>query len=175
LIRWGAEFNITEAWIFESALDMLLAYFQLGDDPGSDAEGYRLWWYRSRGFHAGFEPKFSQNVWYPPKGGWHESWEDFRSRMNAEFRQQLSEYKRYVEVKFSTEKEEHLLRRDAEWTVRYQKGESAAEIVQTIDIGSLDDPEQAVFRAIDRFAKSIGLNLRKRGVRRKRTSVRPRP
>jgi len=165
LIQWGAQFNITEAWIFESALDMLLAYFQLGSDPGSDAEGYRLWWYRARGFHARFEPKFSQNLWYPPKGGWQESWEDFRSRMNAEFRQQLSEYKRYVEVKFSTEKEEHLMRRDAEWTVRYQKGELAIAISESANLTGYSDPEQAVSSAIKTFAKLIGIRLRKRGQR----------
>jgi hypothetical protein len=94
--------------------------------------------------------------------------------MLAEFRRQLAAYKTTVETRFGVGREKRL-RTEAGWTARYQKGESAADIVQTIDIGDLIDPEQATYRAIERFAKSIGLNLRKRGVRPKRTSVRPRP
>jgi hypothetical protein len=160
MARWGEQFNVTEAWIFESALDALLAYFQLG----TESEHW-VWWYQPRGFHARFEPKFPQNIWYPPRGGWAESWKDFKARMNLEFRRQLSDYKRYVEVKFGVGKEEHLLRRDAEWTARYQKGELAVAICESAELTGYDDSAQAVFVAIKTFAKLIGLKLRKRGQR----------
>jgi hypothetical protein len=160
LTRWGAQFNFTEAWIFESALDALQSYFQRGicDDE-------RIWWYSSRGFHSGFEPKFSQNVWYPPEGGWPESWDGFKTRMTAEFREQITAYRRFVEVKFGVGKEEHILRRDAQWTARYQKGELAVEISDTARLIGYLDSAQAVFVAIKTFAKLAGIRLRRRGER----------
>ena len=94
--------------------------------------------------------------------------------MNADFRKQLSDYKRFVEVKFGIGKEEHLLRRDAEWTARYQKGELAVVISESAGLTGYDDPDQTVSAAIRTFAKLIGLNLRKRGQRLpKKTSVPP--
>ena len=137
---------------------------------GSDVGGQRIWWYRSRGFHQRFEPTFPENVWYPPSNGWPESWNDFKARMNTEFRKQLSDYKRVVEVKFSIGKEEHLLRRDAQWTARYQKGELAVEISETAGLTGYEDSAQAVFVAIKTFARSAGIRLRRRGQRIPRNS-----
>jgi hypothetical protein len=66
--------------------------------------------------------------------------------------------------------------RDAEWAVRYQKGESAIEIAESSNLIGYADPEQAIFKAINTFATSISLKLRRRGERYKRTtSIPPKP
>lgn len=56
------------------------------------------------------------------------------------------------------------LARDAEWTARYQKGEQVFEIA--VGMKRYKDCEQTVYRAVERFATFIGLNLRR--VRKRR-------
>jgi hypothetical protein len=170
---WAEQFRITEDWIFEAALDTLAKHsYQIAKNGDSGRQWD--WAYTPRGFHPTFEPVFSDNFWYPPHlGGLREDWKQFRKRMSADFQRQLSEYRTAIEKRFEIGREERF-RMEAGWTARYQKGESVADIVQSIEIGNLADPEQTVYRAIERFAKNIALTLRKRGTRRKkRTTVQP--
>jgi hypothetical protein len=154
--EWADQYSIVETWVFEAALDTLLTYY-LGSEP---LEAW-LWRYNPRGYHPLFEPRFSQNVWYPSSRGWPESWEAFKKRMQSEFAKQLVAYRRMVETKFAIGKEEHL-DRDARWTVLYRKGQSVRVISNQANLKCYSDPEQAVFRAIERFARLIGLDLTRR-------------
>lgn len=164
---WAERFLITEEWIFDAALDTLLTYRKRKCEKW-------FWRYNPRGFHPRFEPVLPGNFWYPPLGASSESWEHFKKRMQGQFRRQLAGYRTTVETRFGVGREKKL-QIEAGWTARYQKGESVIETVQTINIGELADPEQTTYRAIERFSKSVGLKLRRRGQRPKRTSVHPTP
>jgi hypothetical protein len=165
---WAKQFRITEDWIFEAALDTLLWYHaQMETSRTRTPRG--LWRYAPRGFHSLFEPVLTNNFWFPV-GGLNESWPQFKKRMEREFKRQLSEYRNSIDARVGVRRKERI-RIHAGWAVRYQRGESVADIFQTVDIGDLDDPEQAIYRSIERFAKNIGLNLKRRGARLPRTSV----
>jgi hypothetical protein len=94
--------------------------------------------------------------------------------MESQFSAQIAEYRRMVETKFGIGKD--LMDRDAEWTARWQKGESVNDITDTAGLIGYDDPAQTVFKAISNFAKAISLKLRRRGERTRRSaSVLPKP
>jgi hypothetical protein len=160
LKHWANQFRITEDWIFEAALETLLIY-----SPGPPLWKARgdewLWRYRPKGFHPLFEAKLENTVWYPTQLGWSESWDAFKNRFESQLSAQLAEYRRMVERKFGIGRDR--IDRDAEWTVRYQRGIPALEIA--IGLTGYSDPEQAVYRAVERFAASIGLTLRKNSTR----------
>jgi len=159
LQEWGARFRITEAWIFQVALDTLQGYSAYPDTPigfarPKGSEGAWFWLYVPRNPFSTFEPKFSklgEDVWFPQQ-----DWKVFRTRLLADFTSQLEAYRRMAEKRF---KATDNLTRDAEWTARYQKGETAIDIASGLK--RYKDSEQAVYRAVDRFALAIGLNLRK--------------
>jgi hypothetical protein len=65
--------------------------------------------------------------------------------------------------------------RDARWTVKYQKGQTVIEIMEAEWPKGFADTEQAIYRAIDRFATSIGLHLRGKGRKRGKSIVQPPP
>jgi hypothetical protein len=77
--------------------------------------------------------------------------------MELQFKRELDHYRRRIELSQGVGKEDHLTR-DAEWTVRYQKGERVSAIAE--GLMAYDDSVQAVRRAIERFAKMIGLTLK---------------
>jgi hypothetical protein len=156
---WGARFRITEAWIFQTALDTLQGYSEYANapmvfarPPGSEAEWF--WLYAPRAPYPAFQPrlayKFGENVWYPQ-----EDWKHFRNRVLDPFMAQMMDYRRAVEARLGAGEN---LARDAEWTARYQKGEQATEI--GFSMTTYYDL-QTVYRAVERFALAIGLNLRK--------------
>ena len=169
LETWAASFRVTEIWIFEAALDTLSTYSLR--QPGA-IEREWLWRYNPRGFHPPFTPILENSVWYPPERGWHEPWDAFKRRIESQFSNQLAAYRRMVESKFGIGKE--MMARDAAWAVRYQKGESAIEIAESAGLIGYADPEQAVFKAINKFAASISLKLKRRSERIRKTSVPPR-
>jgi hypothetical protein len=176
LLKWANAFRITEAWMFDAALETLLMYCP-GVRPSADraveTDGpERFWQSVPGGFHPRFTPKLDNAVWYPPHWGVPEEWDSFKSRVESQFSSQLTQYRRMVELKFGIGREEHLYR-DAVWTAKYQRGQTAIEIAESEDLRGFSDPEQVVFRAVDRFAKSIALNLRRRGHRRKKAVVLP--
>jgi hypothetical protein len=84
---------------------------------------------------------------------------EFQERIGAQINGQLAHYRRDCKRRSSTSKPE--LTRDAQWTVRYQRGDRAKDIAGGLFRG-YQQPEQAVYRAIKRFAKGIGLTLRSR-------------
>lgn len=157
--HWAAQYRITEEWIFETALDTLMRYARWDPSQIKDEEETWLWRYNPRGYHPVFAPKFEPDYWYP--NGWPEEWEAFKNRVEKEFSSQLAEYRRLVERKFGIGKDK--MARDAEWTVLYHKGVPALEIARGLT--GYDDPEQTVYRAVKRFANSIGLALRKNSTR----------
>lgn len=167
--QWADRFRITETWILDSALDTLFIYCPENRIPGMIG-AWTFWRLLPNGPQAHFEPRLQKSHWYPSPNAWPgESWDSFKKRMESQFRTQLAEYRRVVEDRFGTGKE--MIPRDAEWTVRYQRGESAIEIAESADLIGYEDPEQAVFKAISKFARSIHLNLRRRGERPRKPSV----
>jgi hypothetical protein len=177
LRQWAPRFRVTEGWIFQTALDTLQAYSNTPTAPfyALQFEGSKpawFWWYAPREPYLRFQPRLHghsiDDIWYPAT-----DWNTFRSRMVSRFTTQLDEYRRMVEMRFATRRIDTLTR-DAEWTARYQKGESAIEITEAAALIGYQDDAQAVFKAIERFSRLIGLNLRRRGVRVPReTSVQP--
>jgi hypothetical protein len=165
--RWGERFRITEEWIFDAALETLDFYYSLLRSEKPQRNENWFWRYSATGLLPCFEPTFGKSYLYPRYGGWPEPWEEFRNLMESEFSACLARFKRDVEFTFGIGREE-TLERDAKWTARYQKGETAIEIAETEDLSNSTDPEQLVFRAIERFARIIGLNLRRRGERIRR-------
>jgi hypothetical protein len=167
LKRWAGKFRITEDWILSAALHTLFLYAPRPPNPTRDEDW--LWRYQAEGFHPTFSftpDKKGKSYWYPPEQGWNENWDAFKRRMEGQFSKQLASYRRDVERIFSVGRDKEKMAQDAAWTVRYQKGESAIEIVEADNL--LDqkiDPDQFVFRRISRHAKLIGLNLRRRGER----------
>jgi hypothetical protein len=163
--QWAARFRITEEWIFQTALDTLQGYSDDIDSPlrlarpsGSEKEWY--WLYAPRKAFPFFQPKFTRSIWYPQTT----DWEIFRERMTAGFNAHLESYRELMEEKFGKRGGEHLVR-DAVWTARYQKGDTAIEIHESEPLTGYKDPEQAIWKAISTFARLIGLRLRKRGDR----------
>ena len=172
LQKWAARFRITEEWIFDAALETLMVYSPKTRAPGAPPSSERLWRCTPRGVHPLFAPKFDNAVWYPARHGWPEEWEAFRSRIESQFRSQLAEYRRMAELKFGTGKEQNI-QRDARWTAKYQRGQTTIEIMQAEWPEGFTDTEQVIYRAVDRFAKSIGLNLRGRRRKSGKTTVQP--
>ena len=162
LQAWAAQFRITEDWILQAALDTLQVHSErpgrFGLAKPQEPEQAWFWFYAPIGQDPRFHPEFAFNdsIWSPPQ-----DWKIFRSRLLKQFASQLEDYRRATEAKF---KARDNLARDAEWTARYQKGEQAFEIA--FDVEGFEDREQTVYRAVERFAASIGLNLRK--IRRRR-------
>jgi len=164
LKEWAQEFFIKDEWLLDAALDTLFH----GDPRTTIASGtgpkQYHWNYYSRGFHGLFEPALERNVWYPPEHGWQEDWDAFRSRMSKQFNRQLSEYRKFVMGRLvGGGDEQHA--RDATWAVLYNKGVRAIDIAAQTDLIGYKDSEDAVFKAIQRFARGIDLTLRKRGER----------
>jgi hypothetical protein len=153
---WAAQFHITEAWILQTALDTLQGCSGYPNTPFSFAGKPKtfFWFYAPRASHPEFKPKLNESFWYPQL----ETWGAFRSRTLAQFRANLDEYRRTVEARAGLRKRD-TMERDAEWTVRFQKGEAPAEFANTLT--GYEDSLQTVYRAIERFADEIGLNLRR--------------
>ena len=170
---WGDAFLISDDWIFDAALETLATNCPQLRRPQMRDEAWR-WFFGSRESHPGFDPQLNKAYWFPPRGGWPESWKEFKHRMERQFRTQLLQYKHAVETRLGVDREKQILKL-AVLAVRWQKGESISQIVQTIHIGQQADPEQATYRAIQRFSKSIGLKLRKRNQRPARSTVQPLP
>jgi crotonobetainyl-CoA:carnitine CoA-transferase CaiB-like acyl-CoA transferase len=71
-----------------------------------------------------------------------------------------------MERRFGLNIEHEQFARDAKWTALYQKGMPAFQIAEQEKLPKHEDPKQTVFRAVSRFSKSIGLNLRSRAGRK---------
>jgi hypothetical protein len=155
--NWAGRFRIREDWIIQTALDTLQNYSDFTPTPLVRPEGNQdwFWLYMPAGQDPRFLPTFDANVWYPPKNGQMEVWHEFKCRMKSQFKKRLEEYRRMMESMYGARKDNSI--RDAEWTARYQKGDAAFEIATGL---TGYDPEQAVYRAVARFASIIGLKLR---------------
>jgi hypothetical protein len=165
LQNWASRFGITEDWIIQTAFDTLQIYTDstppLVRPTGAN---FQYWLYVPIADSPSFKPTFEQNFWYPSPA-WGETWSRFKKRMESTLSKELNAYRRTMEMQAGIRKQDTLLR-DAIWTVRYQKGEAAFEIAA--DLTNYDDAEQTVYRAVERFARMIGLNLRKTRKRRPR-------
>ena len=147
LRRWARGFEIRDQWIFDAAVDTILWHYDTGNVNGP------WFWFPLESRNPPFNPTIS-GTWYPS-----ESWGEFQERIGAQINGQLAHYRRDCKRRSSTSKPE--LTRDAQWTVRYQRGNRAKDIAAGLFRG-YQQPEQAVYRAIKRFAKDIGLTLRSR-------------
>ena len=109
-------------------------------------------------FETPFESKFTNAAWLPLDWGGNEIWPDFRRRITSEFDKQLKAYGAVFGI------DRPHISRDAVWTVRYQRGDSAFEISK--ELAGYSDAEQTAYRAITRFANTIGVRLRRNKRRR---------
>jgi len=170
LKAWAERFQVSEDWIFETALDTLLIYsdplWRKHPTPGFDVEGQWRWQY----LHKANDPPFSfepeNPLWSPPERGGNEEWDQFRKRIAKQFNAQLTDYRAAMERRFALKIEHDQLARDAKWTALYQKGMPAFQIAEQEQLPRHEDPKQTVFRAVSRFARSIALNLRSRAGRK---------
>jgi len=160
---WAKSFSIEDKWMLQSARATMYMYGVSWRDPQLPWTG----WSNAGPQHLTLRPTFDLNIsdcWMPPEFGGSETWDTFSDRMRSEFNYGLARYRKRQSEHFGVLKDN--AERDARWTVRYQKGELATEIAETLS-GPYEDSSQAVWKAIDRFAKDIGLTLRK--ARRHRT------
>jgi hypothetical protein len=161
---WANRFRIKEPWIIQTALDTLQNYSEFSPTPEIRPQrpGW-FWLYMPVAEDPRFLPRLDNNVWYPDlqwrvKAYSYEDWSTFKTRMLSQFNKQLVQYRLAIDIKYAVKKKDKL-RRDAEWTVLYQKGQPALEIAKPMHDATTLDPEQTVYRAIERFAKLIDLKL----------------
>lgn len=159
LLIWMDQFRVSDSWITDVALSTLYTYwpgFEFPPPFRPPGENWH-WIYMPTGRQTHFQVSFQSTIWFPPTDPKMEEWDAFRDRIEAQLRTALKAYRREQERTFNGSDK---LFRDAQWTVRYQKGEMAHQIASTLD-GPYKDGEQTVYRTIARFAASIGLTLRK--------------
>jgi len=147
LSGWAREFKVRDKWIFDAAVNTIIWNY-------SYSSVKRRWfWLPPDSPNPPFSPTI-RDEWYPS-----EPWGKFKERIGAQINSQLAQYRSDCKKRNNTSKPE--LKRDAEWTVRYQRGERAKDIAAELS-RRYEQPAQAVYRAIDRFAKEIGLTLSSR-------------
>ena len=158
---WAHRFSMKDEWLKEIAIDTIFMHRELETPAG-------LWsWVEMRleflSPGGEFKPTLKDATWSPDENrsalAPGETWDSFNDRMRTQFYKQLSLYR-------NESKKRHGLgtasmKRHAEWAVRYQKGENAKDIAMEIQ-ARYEDRDQAVYKAIARFAKNIGLTLEKR-------------
>jgi hypothetical protein len=158
---WTKTFSITDEWMIESARATMYLFGTWDTDEKWPS------WIQVGPKHLSelstFEIAFSTS-WWPAEYGGVESWEKFSDNLRREFNEALNAYRKQQLERFGLPRDN--AERDARWTVRYQKGVPAADIAQELPL-AYDDPAQTVWKAIDRFAKEIGLTLVQ--TRRRRT------
>jgi len=152
LDRWARSFALSDRWIKSAAVDTMFWNYSAGSESARWNWFYMLPY---KSMNPPFATNLKDNIWNPS-----EPWEAFAKRIRNQINHQLSRYRSGSHQRYGTFKTK--LKRDAGWTVRYQKGERAMDIAFAMApevYRDLGDPEQAVFRAIERFAKDIGLTL----------------
>jgi hypothetical protein len=163
LTLWAKDFSIEDKWMLENAHTTMYMYGAIWKDPRARWTG----WIQAGPQHLTLRPTFDvtiSDLWTPPEYGGLETWNQFSNRVRSRLNQTLAQYRKRQSEHFGVLKDN--ARRDAGWTVRYQKGTSATEIAKELP-SVYGDPEQTAWKAIDRFAKDIGLTLRQ--TRRHRT------
>jgi hypothetical protein len=148
LDRWARSFALSDRWIKSAAVETMLWHYS------ARSESARwIWFYMlpHRSMNPPFATNLKDNIWNPS-----EPWEAFAKRIRYQTNQQLSQYRSESNQRYGTFKTK--MKRDAGWTVRYQRGEHAKDIAEELYRG-YEEPAQAVYRAIERFAKAIGLTL----------------
>lgn len=160
---WAKAFSIEDKWMLENARATMYMYGAIWKDP------HARWtaWIQAGPQHLTLRSTFDMTIsdfWSPPEYGGPETWNQFSDRLHSQLNQRLTSYRKRQSEHFGAVKDN--ARRDARWTVRYQKGQLATDIARDLP-SAYGDPDQTVWKAIDRFAKDIGLTLRQ--TRRHRT------
>jgi len=154
---WARRYEILEDWILEVAVfTCFWCYWpsRSAKTIVARVDGDESFLYEpSLIFSTPFQPHIDSAVWLPPSWNGLETWLEFKKRVTSQFDEQLRQYASVFGVDH-----EHIAR-DAAWTVRYQRGQSAFEISQ--ELTGYKDAEQSTYRAIQRFAKIIGVRLRR--------------
>jgi hypothetical protein len=164
LKSWATLFSIKDQWMLDAARVTMYTYGITRKDPEEEWPGWILAPPTNLARFAPFEPVISA-TWVPLEYGGVESWDTFSNRLRSDFNEALNKYRKLQSVHWGALKENTA--RDARWTVRYQKRTFAVEIADELP-GAYADPEQTVWKAIDRFAKEIGLTLHNRRSRKKK-------
>lgn len=144
LRRWARGFQIRDKWILDAAAEAILWHYDTGNVRG------RWFWLSPDSTNLEFSLTISETRHLS------ESWERFQKRIRALVNRQLAQYRIECNKRSGTFKTQ--VDRDAEWTVRYQKGERAKDIAAELFRG-YEEPAQTVYRAVERFARDIGLTL----------------
>jgi hypothetical protein len=156
LRAWASSFSIKDPWMLDSARITMYMYGATWRDPQLKWTG----WIQSFPEHLGmitpFEIRISA-IWIPPKYGGQQTWEAFSDQLRSDFNEALNKYRKVQSVHYGVLKGN--AERDARWTVMYQKGLLAVEIAEELP-SAYGDPAQTVWKAIERFAKEIGLTVR---------------
>jgi hypothetical protein len=159
LSLWARGYRVKDAWILDAAVNTIIYHYEAGDGDLLK-NGDWVWMYVPSYLRIPFEIEpFQDASWVPSnfsQFGMGETWGEFSRRIRSQLDAQLAAYRLQVNARRGIGKGN--LSRDAAWTVRYQKGETAKAIAAELR-GPYRDHGQAVFRAIDRFAKSIDLTL----------------
>jgi hypothetical protein len=155
LKAWATTFSIKDQWMLDNARITMYMYGATWRDPQLKWTG----WIQSPPKHLGlitpFEIKISA-IWIPPKYGGQRTWEVFSDQLRSDFNEALNKYRKAQSVHYGVLKDN--VDRDARWTVRYQRGISTTRISKELP-SAYGDPAQTVRRAIERFARDIGLTL----------------
>ena len=160
---WARSFSIEDDWMLQNARTTMYMYGVVWRDPKLRWTG----WIQSGPQHLTDRQTFDASIsdfWIPSEYGGLETWKKFSDRLRSGFNEALNRYRKLQSERFGVLNDN--AKRDARWTVRYQKGISVAEIAKDMP-SAYSDPEQTAWKAIDRFAKDIRLTLRQ--TRRHRT------
>lgn len=163
LALWSRAFSMSDEWIIDAAVNTILYHYEAHDGTLMKT-GDWIWVYIPPYLRIPFEPSLNNAAWSPSPSnisqlGLGETWGGFSGRMRRQFEAELKAYRQKVITRRGLRKQS--ISRDAEWTVRYQRGEKAKDIAADLT-GPYRDHGQAVFRAISRFAQDIGLTLTRR-------------
>jgi hypothetical protein len=156
LRSWAMAFSVKDDWMLENARTTMYMYGANWKDP---TEEWPTWIQQGPNHlmeRQTFEMAFN-GWWIPTENGGLQTWDEFAGNFRTELNKGLNAYRKSQSARFGVLKEN--AGRDARWTVRYQKGTLAVEIAKELP-SAYGDPEQTVWKAIDRFAKEINLTLR---------------
>jgi hypothetical protein len=164
LKAWAITFSVEDEWMLENARVTMYMY---GANWTDTQEEWPVWM-QAGPKHLSYRHPFEMNLkglWIPPEHGGLQTWEEFSGNFESELTAALNRYRKLQTTHFGVLRDN--VRRDARWTVRYQKGQLASDIAKELP-HAYGDPAQTVWKAIDRFAKDIELTVRP--YRRRRTA-----
>lgn len=153
---WARAFFIEDQWLLSSARMTLYMYGMIQRDATKEFPGWVQAPPRDMDQFGAFEFAVSQ-IWIPKDRGGISTWADFSKKIRDDLDKALKIYRKAQTAHWGVLRDN--TERHARWTAMYQKGIAAIEIAKELP-SPYEDPSQAVWKAISRFAEDIGLTLR---------------